>query len=64
MIGNKIGESPAMSVNDWDDRTLQGEKANENEVNRTRDVSQWKLKRDIGLISKENPFQNIILKVW
>ena len=38
-------------------------KSIENEINRTRDVLQCKLKRDIGMISKENLSKPIILKV-
>jgi hypothetical protein len=64
MMGDNLGQSPLSSVNDGDDKTLQGVKANENEVNGTsaRDVSQWKLKRDIRLISKENHSLNHYFK--
>ena len=58
MMGDNLGQSPLSSVNDGDDKTLQGVKANENEVNGTsaRDVSQWKLIR-VEDRFQEDPYQ-------
>ena len=62
--GFSIGEPLAQRITDWTGKTPYKKKQIKNEPGIIRSVTKWEMNWDGRLISKENQFLHITLKLW